>query len=98
MPVEEDGRLPRRAQPFAIHQRIAFAFDQLGGQPRGAQLVARELGGAADIGLVLGKRADAGNAQEGLQSLEKLGLVLLVIVHGCSNIISSIPPTILVPI
>ena len=29
MPVEQHGRLARRAQPFGVHQRIAFAFDQL---------------------------------------------------------------------
>ena len=83
--VEKDGGLARRAQPFGVDQRIAVAFDQLGGgHPRRAQLVQGELGGAPDVGLVLGQRADAGNAQEGLQAFQEVGLVLLVVVHDGS--------------
>ena len=83
--VEQDGGLARRAQPFRIDQRIAFAFDQLGGgHPRRAQFVQGEFGGAPDIGLVFRERADARNAQEGLQPLQKIGLVLLVVVHDGS--------------
>ena len=83
--VEKDGGLARRIQPFRIDQRIAFAFDQLGGgHPRRAQLVQSEFGGAPDIGLVFRERADARNAQEGFQPLQKIGLVLLVVVHDGS--------------
>ena len=41
------------------------------------QAVGDELRGALDVGDMLGQRADAGDAQEGLQLVEKTGLILL---------------------
>ena len=82
MSVEKNGRFSRRAQPFRVDQRIALAFNQLrGGHPGRPQLVHGELGGSPDIGLVFGKRTDAGDAEEGLQPFQKLGAVLLAISH-----------------
>ena len=81
--VEQERRLARRAQPFRVDQRIALAFDQFGdGHPGRAQFVDGEFGRAPDVRLVLGKRADAGNAEEGFQSFQEVGLVLLVVGHG----------------
>src|SRR5205807_2415502 len=83
MAVEEQCGLAGRAEPFAINQRIALAFDELGRiQADRAKLGAHEFGGATDIGLVLGERGDAGNAQECFETVEECSLVLLVVVHA----------------
>ena len=81
--VEKDGRLAGRAEPFGIDQGVAIAFNQAGGgHAGGAQLADGEFGGAADVELVLGEGADAGNAEEGLEAFEKIGLMLLEVGHG----------------
>ena len=82
MGVGECG-LARSAKPFRVDQRIALAFDRFGdAHPRRAQLVDGEFRRAPDVRLVLGKRADAGNPEEGFQSLQKVGLVLVIVGHG----------------
>jgi hypothetical protein len=71
MAVKQDGGLTGSAQPFGVNQRVAGAFDQSGGRHAGRlQFIANKFGGAADIGLVLGERADAGNAQERFQAFQ----------------------------
>src|SRR5579875_2195887 len=77
MAIGEAGGLALGVQPVGVDKWMARGVDdldvlhadagELGGEP---------LGGAADVGLVLGQSGDGGNAQEILQLLKKTGLVL----------------------
>ena len=65
-------------EPIAIDQRIARGgndFDIF--QTRAAEALSHKLRGGRDVGLVLRKRADAGNAEEILEFFEQAVLVLL---------------------
>ena len=68
MPVAQHGRLPGRVQPVGIHQRMSGGLDHLDVfHFRVVQAGSDECRRALDIGDVLGKRADAGDAEEVLQ-------------------------------
>ena len=66
--VEEDGRRTRRAQPFAVDDRVAGRLLDAGVlQADAGHLVAGPLGAAAHVGRMAGQRADAGDGQILLQ-------------------------------
>ncbi len=83
MAIKQHGGLTWRAEPFGIDQRIAGALNKFGGRHAGcAQFITDESGGFADVRLVFGKGADAGNAEEGFQAFEKFGAIERL--HTCS--------------
>ncbi len=90
VPVEQQRGFPVSAEPFAVDQRVALAFDQLGFlEPGVRKLATRKLGRAPDVVLVLGERAYAWNAQPRLQLLQKSLSVGFVVVHFCVPACSS---------
>ena len=65
MAIEEQSRFPGRAEPLRADQRIAGPFDETRVLETGTmQPIPHKLGGATDIGRVLGKRANAWNLKE----------------------------------
>ena len=69
--VEQDGRRPGRPQPVAVDDRIAGRLEQPDVlQPDAAHFVAAPFGTAADVGFVLGQRADARDGQQRLQFVD----------------------------
>ena len=90
MAVAEDGRLAGRVQPVGVDQRMALGFDQFDVlEAGGQQMVDDEFGGAVGGLVILGKRGDAGDAQEVLQLFEEPGLVLFyVAVDGFGHVAS----------
>ena len=76
--VAKHGGLAGGVQPIAIDERIARGGNDLDVfQARAAQAFGHKLRGGSDVGLVLGKRADAGDAEEILEFFEQAVLVLL---------------------
>ena len=84
---KQQRRLTRRAQPFGVNQWIALALDQLrpGACPLSAVRSRTNSAALANVGLVLGQRADAGNAKESFQAFEIILVVLFVVVHAYFN-------------
>ena len=70
VPIEEDRRLARRAQPLGVDQRMAGRVDPLRLEARLAQLAHQELARPQDLGLVVRVRRDRGDADVVLQLLE----------------------------
>ena len=71
VPVEEDGRRARRAQPVAVDDRVARRVDELHVLETDApHLIAAPLRAAPHVRGVLGQRADAGNRQQTFQLVE----------------------------
>ena len=67
MAVQEDGRLSRRMQPLAVHERMIGGWNDLDVlHARALQRVGDEGSGAVDVGLVFGKSTYARDAQKGL--------------------------------
>src|SRR5204863_7167346 len=57
--------------PVAVNNRITRCLDQPHVlQPDAAHLIRAPFGAAADVGLVLGQRADAGNGEQRLQFVD----------------------------
>ena len=69
--VEQDRRRALRAEPVAVHDRIARRLDEPDVlHADAAHLVRAPLGATLDVGRVLGQRADARDGEQGLQFLE----------------------------
>jgi hypothetical protein len=76
MPVAQNSRFSGRMQPVCINQRVSGGLDDLDIlQLRGVQAGSHKLRGSLDVWNVLGKRADAGDAEEVLQLGEQPVLI-----------------------
>ena len=71
VPVEEDGRRARRAEPVAVDDRVARRVDQPHVlQADAPHLLRAPVGAAPDVGGVLRQRADARDREKRLQLVE----------------------------
>ena len=75
MAVTETSRLTLGVQPVAIDKRMATQLDEPDIFEADARhLCGQNLGGAADVASVFGKRGDAGNAEQSLQLVQEPAL------------------------
>ncbi len=78
MAVAQHRRLAGKMQPVRIYQRMARGSDNLDVlQTRSRQTGRHELRRALNVGGMIGKSADAGDAKELLQLVEETVLVFL---------------------
>ncbi len=91
--VAKHRRLARSMQPVGINQRVALSWDHLdvfhSNAPQFARHIVRR---SQHVGFVLGKRADAGNAQEILQFIQEALLIVARVIncggsHGGSSLV-----------
>ncbi len=76
MRIHEDGGLAGSVQPVGVEERMAGGLDDLDIiHADAAQFVGDKIGGLLDVGFVLVEGADAGNAEEIFEFLDKAGLV-----------------------
>ena len=84
--IAQRGRLAGGMQPVGVHQRMTAGRNDLDILEADAlQVGSDHLGGLADIAFVLFGGADAGNAQQVFQFLEKALLVLASVIDGGGN-------------
>ena len=82
--IAQRRRLARGVQPVGVNQRMALGGNDLDILEADAlQIVGHHLGGLADIVFVLFGGADAGDAKQIFQLVEKALLVLACVGNGC---------------
>ncbi len=80
--IDKHGRLAGGVQPVGIDQRMTLGFDEARVLHSDALELGQErFGGLAAICLVLRQGGDGWNAQQGLEFIEKTGVVLAGIRH-----------------